>query len=398
MRWIMLLALAACGTDTETETDTDSEGTEPVSVRVATFNVSMYRSNPGDLVSDLAGQDLEQAQGAAAIIQTVRPDILLLNEMDWDAQGAAVANFKANYLEVSQDGKDPITYPHVYIPRSNTGVHSGLDINNDGRIDTTPGSDTYANDCYGYGLFEGQYGYAVLSMHPIDEDSVRTFQELLWKDMPNNLIPTDFYSPDQVDILRLSSKNHADVPIDVDGRTLHFLVSHPTPPAFDGPEDRNGRRNHDEFVFWKQYVEGQDWMTDDAGTAGGLPDAHFVIAGDQNADPFDGDSTNDPAGTVLSSDRVQDPLPESEGGVEQSELQGGANDTHIGDPKYDTASFNPSTVGNLRIDYVLPSDTVDITGSGVFWPLMSEPDFEYVGTFPYPVSDHRLVWVDIEIN
>ena len=37
-------------------------------------------------------------------------------------------------------------------------------------------------------------------------------------------------------------------------KTVHFLVSHPTPPVFDGPEDRNGKRNFDEIRFWADYV------------------------------------------------------------------------------------------------------------------------------------------------
>ena len=36
------------------------------------------------------------------------------------------------------------------------------------------------------------------------------------------------------------------VTIQIDGKTVHFLTSHPTPPVFDGPEDRNGTRNGDE--------------------------------------------------------------------------------------------------------------------------------------------------------
>ena len=72
--------------------------------------------------------------------------------------------------------------------------------------------------------------------------------------MPGNLIPTPFYSPDEVEILRLSSKSHWDVPIQIGKKVVHFLVSHPTPPVFDGPEDRNGRRNHDEIRFWADYI------------------------------------------------------------------------------------------------------------------------------------------------
>jgi hypothetical protein len=60
-------------------------------------------------------------------------------------------------------------------------------------------------------------------------------------------------------VLRLSSKSHWDVPIDIplgDGVTkrVHMLLHHPTPPAFDGEEGRNLRRNHDEIRLFADYV------------------------------------------------------------------------------------------------------------------------------------------------
>ena len=91
--------------------------------------------------------------------------------------------------------------------------------------------------------------------------------------MPGNLIPTPFYSPDEVEILRLSSKSHWDVPIRIGKKTVHFLVSHPTPPVFDGPEDRNGRRNNDEIRFWADYITpgtSSGYIYDDEGVRGGL--------------------------------------------------------------------------------------------------------------------------------
>ena len=106
----------------------------------------------------------------------------------------------------------------------------------------------------GFGFFPGQFGMVVYSKYPIAYEDVRTFRKFLWEDMPGNLIPRPFYSPDEVEILRLSSKSHWDVPIQIGRKTVHFLVSHPTPPVFDGSEDRNGRRNHDEIRFWADYI------------------------------------------------------------------------------------------------------------------------------------------------
>ena len=67
-------------------------------------------------------------------------------------------------------------------------------------------------------------------------------------------------------------------------------------PVFDSAEDKNGTRNHDEIRFWSDYVSPSTagYIVDDAGQRGGLrKNEFFVIAGDLNADPVDGDSTNE---------------------------------------------------------------------------------------------------------
>jgi hypothetical protein len=249
---------------------------------------------------------------------------------------------------------------------------------------------------------------AVYSKYPILYDRIRTFQLFLWKDMPGALLPddpdtpepADWYSPEELEVFRLSSKSHWDVPIDVNGRVVHALASHPTPPVFDGPEDRNGTRNHDEIRFWADYIHpaNDDYIYDDAGRFGGLPPGtRFVIMGDMNSDPFDGDSIPGSAQQLLDHPVVNTKsTPSSEGAVEQAALQGGANLDHEGNPAFDTADFlDVPGPGNLRVDYVLPRKSMRIVSSGVFWPLSTDPLFRLVGVFPFPSSDHRLVWVDI---
>ncbi len=237
--------------------------------------------------------------------------------------------------------------------------------------------------------------------------------------MPGNLLtddPTDnplidFYAPDEIDALRLSSKNHVDLPILVDGDLVHVLASHPTPPVFDGPEDRNGKRNADEIRFWADYVDGADYIYDDAGGRGGLaPEARFVILGDQNADPFDGDSypgaIDQLLDHALTTGSATDPAitPEGPGGVEQAVVQGGVNAEHEGNPAFDTADFgfNPAdpnsdlAPGNIRADYVLPSVAgLTYLDGAVFWPESGDPDFALTA---FPTSDHRLVYVDLLVT
>ncbi len=368
------------------------------SIRFATFNASLNRGSEGELVADLSTGENEQARNVAETIQRVDPDVVLINEFDYAPE--AVDLFRENYLEVGQQGADPATYPYAFVAPSNTGIPSGHDLDNNGEVGG-------GNDAYGFGLFPGQYGMVVYSKHPIDTDAARTFQTFRWADMPGAMLPddpstpepADWYSAAELEDVRLSSKSHWDVPIEIGGRTVHFLTSHPTPPTFDGPEDRNGTRNHDEIRFWADYVRGgrhSSYVYDDDGQYGGLePGAEFVIAGDQNADPVDGDSTGDAIDQLLDHPRIEDPGPTSAGGAEAAALQGGANDDHLGDPAYDTADFADGAPGNLRVDYVLPARRMRVLDAGVFWPTTDDPLYRLTGSYPFPTSDHRLVWADL---
>jgi hypothetical protein len=251
---------------------------------------------------------------------------------------------------------------------------------------------------------------AVYSRFPIKYEDIRTFQLFLWKDMPGARLPddpgtpapADWYSPAELEVFRLSSKSHWDVPIQIGKKVVHFLVSHPTPPVFDGPEDRNGTRNFDEIRFWADYItpgNTSDYIYDDNGVYGGLkPGSLFVIAGDQNSDPLDGDSIPGSIQQLLEHPLVNTSLtPSSPGAVQQAALQGGANTTHRSDPAFDTADFADGAPGNLRADYVLPRKNLQILDAAVFWPLNTDPLFPLVGTFPFPSSDHRLVWIDVHV-
>ena len=361
------------------------------SVRFATFNVALNRKSAGELLTELESGSSAKIEKIAEIIQRVAPDVILLNEVDFDGGKSAQA-LHDNFLTKPQGGQTAIEYPYVYVRGVNTGVDSEIDLNGDGKTGTP-------EDAFGYGVFPGQYAMVVFSKYEIDIDNARTFQKFLWKDMPDAMLPVDpatsdsFYSDAALDVFRLSSKSHWDLPIRVGDKTIHLLACHPTPPVFDGDEDRNGCRNHDEIRFWSDYVSGTaDYVVDDQGRKGGLSADLFVIAGDLNADPNDGDSTGNPAKMLLGNANVNGMIvPQSSGGKMFAREQGGANANHKGDPSCDTSDFNDARVGNMRIDYVLPSNTLTVVGQGVFWP---KPD-EEGGNLP-EASDHRLVWIDIE--
>ena len=305
----VLLGAAACQQGGETPSATEET---PV-VRFATYNVYLNRPEEGDLARELETTDSVQARKVAEIIQRASPDVILLNEIDYDAAGKGLAEFQKNYLEISQHGAAPAIYPYVFVAPVNTGEPSGHDLDRDGVVTIAPGTREYGGDAFGYGEFPGQYGMAILSKYPIYEDGVRTFQKFLWKDMPGAMLPddpstpepADWYSADALKVFRLASKSYWDAPVVIDGKIVHVLASHPTPPSFDGPEDRNGKRNHDEIRFWADYITDGDYIYDDKGVHGGLGvEQRFVIMGDMNADPHDGDAGLGAIDQLLSSPAV----------------------------------------------------------------------------------------------
>jgi hypothetical protein len=362
----------------------------PPTVRIAVLNAALQRAGAGELLQELRGGGSEQARTVAAIVQHNEVDVLLVCELDRDADAAAAGVFAREYLAVGQQGQSAIEFPFVHAAPVNTGEPTGLDVDGDG-------SSEGPADAHGFGSFPGQYGMALFSRHPIVQDRVRTFRTLPWSAMPQPLRPEGIDDATWAR-LRLSSKSHWDVPIFVDGQQIHLLCSHPTPPVFDGPEDRNGCRNHDEIRFWVDYLTAgaADWIVDDQGQSGGLPPgAHFVVLGDLNCDPEDGDGRREALRLLLAHPRVRDPEPRSAGAEEQAKRQWGQNATHRGAAALDTADFEDlpgQGPGNLRVDYALPSRSLRTVDAGVFWPLAHEPASAWVGA-----SDHRLVFVDVAL-
>jgi endonuclease/exonuclease/phosphatase family metal-dependent hydrolase len=387
MRHLICLLLLACLVSLASA----NENIHP-RLRIATFNIAMGLEEPAALAAALASGSDTRLQQVAEILQRVRPDIVLLNEFDYDPGVDAAALLNDNYLAHGGRGHEPIRYPHHFRTAVNTGVASGLDLDGDGQVGG-PG------DAWGFGRFPGQYGMLLLSRLPLRPEQARTFTTFPWSELPGARRPilpdgSPFHGDADWAQMRLSSKSHWDVPVDIGGADLHLLAHHPTPPVFDGPEDRNGRRNFDEIRFWREYTNpaGAEFMLDDQGRHGGIAaDAAFVVLGDFNADPADGDTLPGAIAQLLDAAWIDARCePRSAGAVEAAAGQGGINARQSGDPALDTADFNDRYTGNLRLDYVLPSTGLQVLGCGVFWPAASKDGHDLV-----TVSDHRLVWLDI---
>ncbi len=376
---LLILTFSACGEP------------QPVELRVMTYNVEDIRP------SEIADGS-ERLHNVGRLIADLAPDILLLNEISLDLNDDGTL--------VGQNGQrfaDQFINPHLnagsnrglysaVMVNSNTGVPSGYDLDNDGVIVTGVEDDltgeertqrerAYGNDSFGYGIFPGQYAMALFVREPleIDPDRVQTLQEFKWSELPGALRPEipetreSWYSDEEWQNLRLSSKNHWVVPVRVDGRReLYVIAAHPTPPAFDGPERRNKMRNHDEIKLLSLMIDDSAPLHDDDGNPINLSAKSFVIMGDLNADPDEGSSIDNPIGRFLLDH------PRVNGSVDpRASAEGAAQYAWLDDD--DTAFFR------MRVDYVLPSSDLTVVRSEVHRPDTALARF----------SDHFPVLVDL---
>ncbi len=326
-------------------------------LRVAYWDVELNRRGPGLLLQDIQRGKDPQLAAVLSVAKQLDADILVLSGIDYDHDGIALGAF-ADRL-----GRAGSPYPYRFTRRPNTGLATGLDLDGDGRLGG-PG------DAQGWGRFSGEGGLAVLSRLPFDTAAFRDFSGFLWRDLPGALLPPGA-DERAMAVQRLSTTAHWALPVMLpDGRRLTLLLWHATPPVFDGPEDRNGRRNHDEAAFWLRLLAGDLDVP--------APEPPFVLAGTANLDTVAGDGRPDALEALMASPKLQNPAP-----------RGTSGETALA-----TADFSAREgPGRLRVDYMLPSADLTVAGAAVLWPKAGDPLAETLVT----ASRHRPVTVDLMV-
>jgi hypothetical protein len=332
-------------------------------LKIAVWNVELDRAGPGLLARDIAGGKDAQVLAVLRVLEALDADAVLLTGVDYD-RGLIAAGLLADRLAVL--GTD---YPHRFALRPNTGWQTGLDLDGDGQAG---GPD----DAQGWGRFAGQGGMVVLSRLPVEVEAAIDHSAFLWTDLPGALLPPGI-TAEALAVQRLSTTGHWQVPLLLPGGgRLVLLARHATPPVFDGPEDRNGRRNHDEAAFWLALLEGR---------LPGLspPAPPFVLLGTSNLDPTDGDGRRDAIRALLASPLLQDPAPRAQDPPPDAPGQ-------KGDPALDTAVF--ARTGGLRVEVILPSAGLRLLAAGILRPAAPDPLVQDLAT----ASRHFPVWAVID--
>lgn len=303
----------------------------------------------------------DQQNAVIASIAALNADVLLLTGIDYDAGGQTLAALAGALARAG------VPYPYMMPLRPNSGVATGFDITQNGRLGEP-------RDAMAYGRYAGEGGMAVLSRLALDTGAIRDFSSYLWADLPLGQSPDT--EPALRALQRLSSGGHYEVPILLPkGGSLRLLAYYASPPGFDGEEDRNGRRNHDETAFWLRLMAG-DLPFDP-------PAAPFAIMGQASLDPTDGEGRPEALRQMLAHPALQDPAPRG--------THGRMDIGQSGDAALDTALYDG--LGGLRVEYILPSRDIQVAGAGVVWPDDADPAAAVLAT----ASRHRPVWVDITV-
>lgn len=354
-------------------------------LRVATLHAEISGGSSAEVLEELSGGMHPQARVLAETVQVNAPDVLVLTGLSYDEHQQIAASINEEYLSRGQNGQTGIDYSHIYTAPTNSGIDSGADLDGDGRVGG-PG------DALGYGRYAGERGMAVFSVHPIVEDEVRTFQEFLWQDMPENSLPAEEFSTLEKSVLRLPSTSMWDIPLEVPGEPdpVHLVATDLNSPP--GPTAPDTARSEDQRRMVSEYVSGAAWyLYDDDGAYGGLDSAApFVVAGGladaqelqtwpnqrvpELSSLLEGESIQDPGPEAI----TEEPLPERrEATVDPQATHGLSGDTAV------------------RSSYVLPAAALNVDNSGVFWPAEGEFGFDLVDPADPDSPAGRLVWLDI---
>lgn len=302
---------------------------------------------------DIRRNTPEIAQIVTAVSE-LSPDVLLLLSLDHDLHLRTLTAFSQS-LEATG-----LHLPHAFAPPQNAGLRTGIDLNGDGRLGT-------AEDAQGWGRYRGEGAMALLSRWPIDHTETRDHSEMLGRDLPQDhwqrstetAAPEFTLAPEVAEVQRLSSHGIWEVPVHLPGgQTLTVLAWHAAPPIDDADFARNVRRNADENAFWLYRLGG------DLGPA---PSHPFVLMGNSNLDPAQGNGERSVMARLLSHPELQDLAPSA---------------PHPSDGTASTATaWWPDGAGALRVDYLLPSSELQILDSGLHWPADE--------------ATHAYIWVDI---
>ena len=228
-----------------------TQATENNPLRIVHYNIKELHSLK--IHSQLGASNLNQLQAVRNILLRLRPELLSLNEVQYDLPGVPDSSFvtsgeNLNKLsaQFGMAGAASVFYP------ANTGALS--EPRPDGTyVVSSPTAEERQlySDPLNFGMFPAQYSTGLLSLKPVGR--VKEYSQILWSQVSPTLDLSQFNDgngqPLPEDML-LFDKNFTHVEIQFQGKPLHVIVFHSV-PAFHFGNDKspNYQRNKDQLRF-----------------------------------------------------------------------------------------------------------------------------------------------------
>ncbi|MBI2896076.1 MAG: endonuclease/exonuclease/phosphatase family protein [Deltaproteobacteria bacterium] len=386
--------------DTDSDADGDSDGdadadgdgdADPIHIRIGHLNIK--EASTDKILDD----DDEQVTAAAEVLGRFAADIVDLNEIQYDIEDLPVLGMPGaddrtgpggfdggaeNALRIAERihaAAPEVDYPYTLTTVGNSGYYwEGEDYGE------------WSWELRGWGEWPGRFNTAVLSRYPILTDQVRVVHDFAWEDLPENRIQQmrDENGMEVPEGFPLFEKALNVVPIDLGPEVLWLVLLHPTasPAAFD---PINPYRNYDELRALALFLDGELPGVEP------LPDgARFVVSGDLNGDPDDGDGLDGAVAQVLDHPSLVAVFPTGAG----TRGQNGEYNTFLGGCGNDDGATveDPTVRFQMQLDYVLASASIGPpTETGLFFPdfRTEREDFDLACR----ASDHRFLYIDIDL-
>ena len=227
---------------------------------------------------------------AQNILKKLAPDLLSLNEIQYDLPGVPDAGFATTGQNLNKlaprIGMGQAT--SVFFP-ANTGMNAKPQADGSYILESpTDEQRRLFADPVNFGMFPGQYSTGLLSR--LDVLSVKEFHNISWKQVHPDLSLADFTDSNGEPLpedMSLFDKNFTHVVVRFQDKPLHLILFH-TVPSFHFGNERtpNFQRNLDQLRFLQWYLgSDQSGITQVEGIEPLKKGASFVAMGDWNVDP-----------------------------------------------------------------------------------------------------------------
>lgn len=316
------------------------------SVNIWAIKVVHYNIKELDSTKIQNASTSTQLIAAKSILKKLTPDILSLNEIQFDMPAVPNQQYQSRgqNLHFLNSFFETNMNHYSFFP-ANTGMNSRPNSQGEYILRPTQEERELYADKVNFGMFPAQYSMGGLFQYQVVRET--NISNLKWKDFNPNINLSKFTQSNGAPLpedMSLFDKNFVDTVININGKEVHIILLHTVPSFhFGNMKSPNYERNRDQLKFLQWYLKGSG----EIGNIRPLPrNATFIAMGDWNVDP---DSENLGA-------QVINEL--------KSEFKMWMNERVI---TYRGSSFIPGG-WTAQLDYILLSNDISILDSGVYGP------------------------------